>query len=224
MRALALRSGGVQACRMAHLDRPYKDWALTVGSVPADAMRLPHHGRIAPGLPANLVLFKGRGYSELLARPQWDRVRPSCQPFCTHYYVLSVCLSVRSSVCLSVCILVCIMFQGPAMLCPGFHAWLQWCGAADMAPVRTCQQPPLQQAYCIVSASHSSSKAWCRFQQSKACSLAARCLGILMSVCMCDNNKTAMAIHPPDTLHQSGHNNTVGTCHEFAVQQHLMKR
>ncbi|KAL3148520.1 hypothetical protein ABBQ38_013959 [Trebouxia sp. C0009 RCD-2024] len=63
-----------QACRMAHLDRPYKDWALTVGSVPADAMRLPQHGRIAPSLPANLVLFKGRGYSELLARPQWDRV------------------------------------------------------------------------------------------------------------------------------------------------------
>ena len=64
----------MQACRMAHLDRPYKDWAMTVGSVPADAMRLPQHGRIAPGLPANLVLFKGRGYSELLARPQWDRV------------------------------------------------------------------------------------------------------------------------------------------------------
>ncbi len=61
---------------MAHLDRPYKDWATTVGSVPADAMHLPHHGRIAPGLPANMVLFKGRGYSELLARPQWDRVTP----------------------------------------------------------------------------------------------------------------------------------------------------
>ena len=64
-----------QGCRMAHLDRPYRDWATTVGSVPADAMHLPHHGRIAPGLPANLVLFKARGYSELLARPQWDRVR-----------------------------------------------------------------------------------------------------------------------------------------------------
>ena len=62
---------------MAHLDRPYKDWALTVGRVPADAMHLPHHGRIAPGLPANLVLFKARGYSELLARPQWDRVGSS---------------------------------------------------------------------------------------------------------------------------------------------------
>ena len=64
----------VQGCRMAHLDRPYKDWARSVGSMPADAMHLPQHGRIALGLPANLVLFKGRGYSELLARPQWDRV------------------------------------------------------------------------------------------------------------------------------------------------------
>ena len=64
----------IQGCRMAHLDRPYQDWATTVGSVPADAMHLPHHGRIAPGLPANMVLFKARGYSELLARPQWDRV------------------------------------------------------------------------------------------------------------------------------------------------------
>ncbi|KAL0054399.1 hypothetical protein WJX82_008385 [Trebouxia sp. C0006] len=63
-----------QGCRMAHLDRPYQDWATTVGNVPADAMHLPHHGRIAPGLPANMVLFKARGYSELLARPQWDRV------------------------------------------------------------------------------------------------------------------------------------------------------
>lgn len=70
----------MQACRMAHLDRPYQDWALTVGSVPADAMRLPQHGRIAPRLPANLVLFKGRGYSELLARPQWDRVRVPLPP------------------------------------------------------------------------------------------------------------------------------------------------
>lgn len=70
----------IQGCRMAHLDRPYQDWATTVGSVPADAMNLPHHGRIAPGLPANMILFKARGYSELLARPQWDRVGDPCPP------------------------------------------------------------------------------------------------------------------------------------------------
>lgn len=86
---------------MAHLDRPYKDWALTVGSVPADAMRLPHHGRIAVGLPANLVLFKGRGYSELLARPQWDRVCPSRRP-CMHSLPQSSCVAGCLSVCWSV--------------------------------------------------------------------------------------------------------------------------
>ena len=37
-------------------------------------MRLPLHGRIGAGLPANLVIFRGRCYSELLSRPQYDRV------------------------------------------------------------------------------------------------------------------------------------------------------
>ena len=37
-------------------------------------MRLPQHGRIGVGLPANLVIFRGRRYSELLSRPQHDRV------------------------------------------------------------------------------------------------------------------------------------------------------
>ena len=38
-------------------------------------MRLPLHGRIGAGLPANFVVFRGRRYSELLSRPQFDRVR-----------------------------------------------------------------------------------------------------------------------------------------------------
>ena len=63
-----------QGCRMAHLDRPYGDWPHAVCSVPADAMRLPAHGRIGVGLPANLVIFRARRYSELLSRPQHDRV------------------------------------------------------------------------------------------------------------------------------------------------------
>lgn len=63
-----------QSCRMAHLDRPYGDWPQAVTSVPADAMRLREHGRIGVGLPANLVVFRGRRYSELLSRPQHDRV------------------------------------------------------------------------------------------------------------------------------------------------------
>lgn len=47
-----------------------------VTSVPADAMHLPAHGRIAPGLPANLVIFRGRRYSELLSRPQVGAAAP----------------------------------------------------------------------------------------------------------------------------------------------------
>lgn len=63
-----------QSCRMAHLDRPYGDWPQAVTSIPANAMRLPEHGRIGVGLPADFVIFRGRRYSELLSRPQYDRV------------------------------------------------------------------------------------------------------------------------------------------------------
>lgn len=63
-----------QGCRMAHLDRPYGNWIRSVTSTPANAMKLPSHGRLAVGAPADFILFRGRRYSELLSRPQWDRV------------------------------------------------------------------------------------------------------------------------------------------------------
>jgi cytosine/creatinine deaminase len=62
-----------QAVRIAHLDAPYSDWCRTVTTTPANLMGLPV-GRIGVGLPADLVLFKARHYSELLARSQHDRV------------------------------------------------------------------------------------------------------------------------------------------------------
>jgi cytosine deaminase len=37
-------------------------------------MRLDGVGRIARGAPADLVMFRGRHYSELLSRPQHDRI------------------------------------------------------------------------------------------------------------------------------------------------------
>ncbi len=37
-------------------------------------MGLPERGRIAVGSPADLVLFTGRNYSELLSRPEADRI------------------------------------------------------------------------------------------------------------------------------------------------------
>lgn len=60
--------------KIAHLDRPYSDWCRTITSTPADLMGLPTVGRIGVGLPADLVVFKARRYSELFARSQRDRI------------------------------------------------------------------------------------------------------------------------------------------------------
>ena len=63
-----------QAVRIAHLDMPYGDWPCAVTKTSADLMRLPDVGRIGVGLPADLILFKGRNFSELLSRRQCDRI------------------------------------------------------------------------------------------------------------------------------------------------------
>jgi cytosine deaminase len=62
-----------QAVRIAQLDAPYGNWCRTVTTTPADLMGL-SIGRIGVGLPANLILFKARYYSELLSRSQHDRI------------------------------------------------------------------------------------------------------------------------------------------------------
>jgi len=63
-----------EATRICHLDRPYGDWPRSVTTTPADLMGLAGAGRIGRGLPADLVLFEGRTWSELLSRPQANRV------------------------------------------------------------------------------------------------------------------------------------------------------
>ncbi|NEP26609.1 MAG: cytosine deaminase [Moorea sp. SIO3I6] len=63
-----------QAVRIAHLDMPIGDWPCAVTKTAADLMGLPEMGRIGVGLPADLILFKGRHFSELLSRPQHDRI------------------------------------------------------------------------------------------------------------------------------------------------------
>jgi cytosine deaminase len=63
-----------QAVRIAHLDTPYADWVNSVTLTPANLLGLPHLGRIKMGLEANLLIFKARYFSELLSRPQWDRL------------------------------------------------------------------------------------------------------------------------------------------------------
>ncbi len=62
------------SAKIAHLDRPYGDWCQAITLTPADLMGLPTVGRLDVGLTADLVLFKGRRYSELLSRSQHDRV------------------------------------------------------------------------------------------------------------------------------------------------------
>ncbi|MGH6944276.1 MAG: cytosine deaminase, partial [Geminicoccaceae bacterium] len=63
-----------EAVRIAHLDRPMADWPRAVTRTPAAIMGLGERGRIAVGAPADLVLFRARSWSELLSRPQSDRI------------------------------------------------------------------------------------------------------------------------------------------------------
>jgi cytosine deaminase len=63
-----------QGVRVAHLDMLYQESPAMVTKTAADLIGLGNVGRIGVGLAANLVWFKGRSYSELLSRPQCDRV------------------------------------------------------------------------------------------------------------------------------------------------------
>jgi cytosine deaminase len=63
-----------QAMRIAHLDRPYGNWPRAVTATPAGVMKLKGRGVVRVGGPADLVLLKTRRMSELLSRPQSDRV------------------------------------------------------------------------------------------------------------------------------------------------------
>jgi cytosine deaminase len=60
--------------RIAHLDLAPGQWAASVTRQPADVMGLGTLGRIEPGARADLILFRARTVSELLARPQSDRI------------------------------------------------------------------------------------------------------------------------------------------------------
>ena len=62
-----------EAVRIAQLDHPFGAWASSVTATPAESCGFTDRGRIAVGAPANLVLFRARSMTELLARPQSDR-------------------------------------------------------------------------------------------------------------------------------------------------------
>ena len=62
------------ALRLQHLDHPVGGWPAAIAATAASLIGLEGMGRIVPGSPADLIAFKARGWSELVARPQADRV------------------------------------------------------------------------------------------------------------------------------------------------------
>lgn len=63
-----------EAVRILQLDHPLDSATRVVTTSAADIAGRPDMGRIAVGLPADLVLFSARRWSEFLSRPQADRV------------------------------------------------------------------------------------------------------------------------------------------------------
>ena len=61
------------ATLIGHLDAPVGTWPRSVTSTPRALMKLPER-LIRSGDPADFILFPARNFSELLARPQADRV------------------------------------------------------------------------------------------------------------------------------------------------------
>jgi cytosine deaminase len=63
-----------EAVRILHLDHPFGDWPAVVARGAASILGRPEFGIVARGHPADLVLFKARNWTEILARPQSDRI------------------------------------------------------------------------------------------------------------------------------------------------------
>ena len=62
------------AVRVLHLDHPFRDWPAAIASTPAEIMGLEGAGQLAPGGTADFVIFRGRAWTELLARPEAERI------------------------------------------------------------------------------------------------------------------------------------------------------
>ncbi|RWQ39866.1 MAG: cytosine deaminase [Mesorhizobium sp.] len=62
------------ATRILHFDHPVGDWPQAVTSTPAKVMRLDGFGMLAAGSAADFVVFRGRSWTELLSRPESDRI------------------------------------------------------------------------------------------------------------------------------------------------------
>ncbi|OCW58233.1 cytosine deaminase [Hoeflea olei] len=62
-----------EATRILHFDHPVGLWPATVAANPARAMGLADAGMLQPGSSADLLVFRGRSLTELLARPESRR-------------------------------------------------------------------------------------------------------------------------------------------------------
>ncbi len=62
------------ATRILHFDHPVGDWPQVVTSTPAKLMRLNGFGTLAAGGGADFVIFRGRSWTEMLSRPESDRI------------------------------------------------------------------------------------------------------------------------------------------------------
>ena len=62
-----------EATRIGHLDHSRADWPSSVICRPTDACGFPVQD-LAPGHPADLVIFRARSWTEFFARPQSDRI------------------------------------------------------------------------------------------------------------------------------------------------------
>lgn len=62
------------ATRILHFDHPVADWPRTVTATPATIMGLEGSGVLATGGPADFVVFRGRSWTELLSRPESNRI------------------------------------------------------------------------------------------------------------------------------------------------------
>jgi cytosine deaminase len=57
-----------------HLDHPVGDWPAAVAATPAEIIGLDGYGKLKPGAPADFIIFRGRSWTELLSRPESDRI------------------------------------------------------------------------------------------------------------------------------------------------------
>lgn len=62
------------ATRIIHFDHPVGDWPRAVASTPASVMRMEGTGTLTAGGPADFVIFNGRSWTELLSRPESERI------------------------------------------------------------------------------------------------------------------------------------------------------